>query len=101
MRPRILATFLIGGVLVIELLPLWKEISWPLVFTTGLFFFGTLFECYQYKPLSDEEPGPGWEKTDETFIDTASGKTVVVYYNSQTGERAYISTKSTAKSQKD
>jgi hypothetical protein len=57
----------------------------PLILMSGL-----LFERYIYKPIRPEPPGPGWDRTPETFADPRSGQTVVVYYNARTGERRYV-----------
>ncbi len=51
---------------------------------------GLLFERYVYKPIRPEPPGPGWDRTQEKFVDPRSGQTVVVYYNARTGERRYV-----------
>jgi hypothetical protein len=49
-----------------------------------------LVERFVYKPIGDEPPGPGWNKTDERFADPGSGRNVAVYYNPRTGQRRYI-----------
>jgi hypothetical protein len=49
-----------------------------------------LAERYVYKPIRDVPPGPGWDKTAERFADLKSGRSVVVYFNSRTGQRLYV-----------
>lgn len=51
---------------------------------------GTLFERVRYKRLESARPGPGWQPTDERFVDDATGSTVTVYIEPATGERAYV-----------
>jgi hypothetical protein len=51
---------------------------------------GTLYERVRYKPVETAVPGPGWEATDERFIDHATGRTVTVYIQRSTGERKYV-----------
>jgi hypothetical protein len=58
---------------------------WALVF-----FIGVVFERRRYKQLLDAPPGEGWTATEERFIDPASGVETQVYFNAQTGERAYV-----------
>ena len=51
--------------------------------------FGILYERYVYKTIVDKPPtGKNWVKTAERFVD--AGKTVTVYYNTLSGERAYV-----------
>ena len=50
-----------------------------------------LFRRGGYKRQPDARPtGPGWERTDERFVDPTSGEVLVVWYHSRTGERAYV-----------
>lgn len=49
-----------------------------------------LVERYVYKPIGDEPPGAGWNKTAERFADPKSGRSVAVYYNPRTGQRRYV-----------
>jgi hypothetical protein len=49
-----------------------------------------LVERYIYKPIGNEPPGPGWDKTAERFADPRSGKDVTVYFNPTTGQRRYV-----------
>ena len=57
----------------------------------AILVFGILYERYVYKTIVDKPPaGKNWVRTDERFVDDKSGKTVTVYYNTLTGERAYV-----------
>jgi hypothetical protein len=57
----------------------------------GILVFGIVYERYAYKTLVAKAPvGKHWVQTSERFIDEKSGKTVVVYYNTVSGERAYV-----------
>jgi hypothetical protein len=61
-------------------------LAWGVILT-----FGILYERYAYKSIVDKAPtGKGWSRTDERFVDPASGRTVTVYVQSFTGERAYV-----------
>ena len=51
---------------------------------------GTVLEQVRYKPVEKTQPGPGWERTSERFIDEESGKMVTVYVRPETGERMYV-----------
>jgi hypothetical protein len=53
-------------------------------------FVGVVFERRRYKRILDAPPGAGWTATEERFIDPASGVATQVYFNAQTGERAYV-----------
>ena len=63
---------------------------YPVIVFGGLLICGLLFERYVYKPIREEPPGAGWERTAERFADPTSGQGVVVYFNSRTGERRYV-----------
>lgn len=43
-----------------------------------------------YKRLEPARPGPGWQRTTERFVDDETGRTVTVYIEPGTGERAYV-----------
>jgi hypothetical protein len=44
-----------------------------------------------YKRRPDERPtGPGWERTEERFLDPTTGQVLDVWFCSRTGERAYV-----------
>ncbi len=60
----------------------------PMIF--GLFLLtGTVFERH-YHRNQRQTPGPGWERTGETFKDPAEGSIVEVWYNETSGERRYV-----------
>lgn len=50
---------------------------------------------YKRRPL-DAPPGLGWELTDERFVDPSSGETLDVWFQPQSGERAYVRSRSIA-----
>ncbi len=64
----------------------------------GIVFFASgvllaaavVLEQFRYKALERGRPGPGWERTAERFVDDETGKTVTVYVEPETGERAYV-----------
>ncbi len=58
---------------------------WAVVLLVGL-----AIERWRYKKLGAAPPGPGWEKTDERFVDPETGRLVTVYFHPATGERRYI-----------
>ena len=68
----------------VPVLPLW------LLIVGGVITLGTLLERVLYKPLLPNDPGPGWVKTAERFVDPESGKTVDVFYDPKSGERRYV-----------
>lgn len=50
-----------------------------------------LFRSGGYKRQPEEQPsGPGWERTEERFLDPTTGQMLDVWYCSRTGERAYV-----------
>ena len=51
---------------------------------------GILLERGRYKPAEDLPPGPGWEATDEHFVDPETGDEVSVFFRRATGERRYV-----------
>jgi hypothetical protein len=56
----------------------------------ALFLLAVLVERYIHKPIAEETPGLGWDKTAERFTDPRSGKDVTVYFNPRTGQRRYV-----------
>lgn len=44
---------------------------------------------YKRQPL-DVPPGPGWVRTEERFVDPSSGEMLDVWFDPQSGERAYV-----------
>ena len=55
-----------------------------------LLLIGLLIERWRYKPLGERSPGPDWTATGERFVDPETGKLVVVYFHSASGERRYV-----------
>ena len=49
-----------------------------------------VIERVRYKALASKSPGPGWLRTTERFVDEETGRTVTVYIQPETGERAYV-----------
>jgi hypothetical protein len=62
-----------------------------LLIAGGVTVVGTLCERVLYKPLLPKNPGTGWVKTEERFVDPDTGKTVDVFYDPRSGERQYVS----------
>jgi len=60
------------------------------LFWGAILVLGVIYERFRYKPLAQNVPGPGWEKTPERFVDDETGKTVTVYVRPETGERQYV-----------
>jgi hypothetical protein len=51
---------------------------------------GVAYERVRYKSLAAHRPGPDWERTEERFVDPATGKQVTVYFRAADGERMYV-----------
>lgn len=51
---------------------------------------------YKRKPLDAPPAGPGWELTEERFIDPSTGESLEVWFNPHNGERAYVLSRSAA-----
>ena len=64
--------------------------AYTLLLWGALLFAAVVYERFRYKPLERTAPGGGWERTNEKFVDTDSGKTVTVYVQRETGERQYV-----------
>jgi hypothetical protein len=64
--------------------------GWPLLIWGAIFAVALLYERFRYKPLKRSDPGPGWERTSERFVDDETGRTVTVYVQKETGERQYV-----------
>jgi hypothetical protein len=57
----------------------------------AMMVFGIVYERYAYKAVIGKAPqGKHWVQTPERFIDVKSGRKVVVWYNTLTGERSYV-----------
>jgi hypothetical protein len=59
-------------------------------FWGALLVIGTVFERVIYKKTLSLSPGPGWTRTTERFVDDQTGRTITVYIQPATGERAYV-----------
>jgi hypothetical protein len=59
-------------------------------FEAAVLIAALVFERFRYQAPLDAPPGPGWERTDETFVDPSSGETLRVYFERATGKRAYV-----------
>ena len=44
---------------------------------------------YKRRPL-EAPPGPGWQRTEERFIDPSSDEELEVWFHPDSGERAYV-----------
>jgi len=51
---------------------------------------GIAYERVRYKAHAPRAPGPGWQKTEERFIDPETGRPVTVYFRPTDGERMYV-----------
>lgn len=51
---------------------------------------GTVFEKLRYGESRDVPRGADWVRSDETFIDPTSGRTMVVFEHRRTGKRRYV-----------
>ena len=63
---------------------------WPLLIPMGLLLTGTLFERARYGGAGSMPAEPGWVRTNEQFIDDASGRVMTVWFNPTTGQRRYV-----------
>jgi hypothetical protein len=63
---------------------------WPVIMF-GPILAWLLSRSGGYKRRPEEQPsGPGWERTEERFLDPTSGEVLVVWYCARTGELAYV-----------
>lgn len=84
------AVLLLAGGLVAVAVGAFPAAIFPLV-AGALILLGTLYERVHYKPIASSPPAPGWIKSEERFVDEKTGRTVTVYVEPKTGERAYVS----------
>lgn len=80
---------LVGGLVALAL-GAFPVAIFPLV-AGALILLGTLYERIHYKPIVGDPPGSGWIKSEQRFVDEKTGRTVTVYVEPKTGERAYVS----------
>ncbi|HEY3778496.1 MAG TPA: hypothetical protein VGL35_10605 [Rhizomicrobium sp.] len=64
--------------------------AYMLLLWGAILFAAVVYERFRYKPLERASPGADWERTNERFVDTDSGKTVTVYVEPASGERRYV-----------
>jgi hypothetical protein len=55
-----------------------------------LLLIGTLYERVHYKKTVARAPGPGWQRTQERFIEEETGRAVTVWVEPKSGERVYV-----------
>jgi hypothetical protein len=79
---------LVGGALCLLFGP--GPPAYTLLLWGAILFAAVVYERFRYKPLERVSPGSGWERTNERFVDTDSGKTVTVFVEPRTGERQYV-----------
>ncbi len=74
-----------------------QHVPWPASAELAVFgvlvLVGTLLE-QRYRSQRARAGGPGWDTTDEKFVDPSTGRLTGVSYNRQTGERSYQSSDS-------
>lgn len=83
------AALLVGGVVVLVVHGPWGAGIEALVFG-GLLLAGTWFERLRYGESAPPAADSDWQRTDETFIDPASGRPMVVYEHRHSGKRRYV-----------
>ncbi|MBN8808631.1 MAG: hypothetical protein J0I47_10435 [Sphingomonas sp.] len=65
--------------------------AWPMLIFPLVMVGGIVFERFHYTGnASPASPPCDWRPTDERFLDEASGRPVVVWFNAATGERKYV-----------
>lgn len=74
----------------IGLLAAGEPSGFALIIFGGLVLMGTLYERIYYKRTEGKAPGARFQRTAERFVDDETGKTVTVWIDPATGERAYI-----------
>jgi membrane protein implicated in regulation of membrane protease activity len=68
-------------------------IALQLTFSGVVLILGVLFERQIYKRVETAKPAePGWQRTDERFVDPTTGQSVTVFTQPATGERRYVDT---------
>ena len=89
----LLAVAAMFGLVLAWLLSIWLNLY---VFVFGLLlawslFPWVLFRSSTYKPQPDTRlTGPGWEQTEERFVDPTSSEVLVVWHHFRTGEHTYV-----------
>ncbi len=65
-------------------------VTLPAMIALALAIAALWFERRVYKANHRDRPGPEWTRTAERFIDPTTGESVVVYFDTRTGERRYV-----------
>ena len=90
MLRNLLLALALGGFAVALWLTIFDLAAWPAFVFPGLVVCGIVFERFHYSGnASDAAPGD-WRPTNERFLDEETGRPVVVWFNSTTGERKYV-----------
>ena len=63
--------------------------GWQALAVGVVVLVGTLFERWRYRRIEKPQNG-AWQRTEERFIDPASGQSVEVMFDPRTGERRYV-----------
>ncbi|HEY6621621.1 MAG TPA: hypothetical protein VIY68_18930 [Steroidobacteraceae bacterium] len=66
--------------------------GWQALIIGVTVLIGTLFERWRYRRI-EEPSNDRWQRTDEKFIDPATGDPVEVMFDPRTGERRYVAGK--------
>jgi len=80
------ACVLLGGVL----LMLSNPVGFSPLLGGLIIVLATVFERTIYKRTDKGNPGPGWTKTAERFVDEDTGQIVTVWIEPSSGERKYV-----------
>ena len=79
---------------VLGLAGIWPAATW-LIGLGAVMTLGAAFERPRYKPAEDETPGPGWQRTGESFVE--NGVDITVWHHTASGERRYVRSTGAAK----
>jgi len=64
--------------------------GWQVLAIGAIVLIGTLFERWRYRHIEEPPLNGHWQRTDEQFIDPATGDSVEVMFDPRTGERRYV-----------
>ena len=78
---------LAAGGCVFGLIGIWPVASW-MIGLGAVLTLGAAFERPRYKPAEGDTPGPGWQRTGESFVE--NGVEVTVWHHAASGERRYV-----------
>ena len=79
---------LLGGTAVAVAVP--TPGAWSVAGTGAVLVLALLFEHRSYQRIRDDAPGPDWQNTGETFLDPNTGTRVAVWFQPESGKRAYV-----------